>query len=892
MGKGSNLKAFVLLYLCVWLTGACMGTGDPNFSGTGYAGYAEQTAAGASPLITFNEFPPGTHISTHYADLGIFFSGDDPFITGDSDNPTSPVLSGTPKFNGIIEGCFIVPQNPDPNTCDPNLIAAVSWFSLDAGFFNETGTTHLEWFDYQGAKLGEVYNSVTGIEHFVIEGIGIASWRIGMVGGDTNGYAIDNIDFEPAPLVEFWKEDGNPDCVSESNEIVYQICFNFISGQSIEDAYIVDWLNDWVDYPAGEAQLSFDPNEDPPFMMLPPDPYYTPRPEHCYTWFLGDISPNDSGCVNLTVVVNDQAVPGEYLHNVAELYGVVLVPSPSDPNILIPETRLIASAYVDTLVCCDPDQITTLHVDKSAVSGSNSGLDWPNAFTDLQSALERALNTTCGQIDTILVAEGTYVPGQTEDSTFALSENLALYGGYKSGGSDRNPARYQTILTGTLDPNALTRVDTVVTMADETLLDGFTITSGGEYNISGSGVDFSIINSTIEKSEDRGIRATNGNIDLQWCTIRDNDSDGVFHQGSGFTLNCENCWIRKNKGRGLYCSSSTPIVINSIVTESDLGQFGNAGIQMFNPASQPVLYNLTIAHNKSFGIAQAGGPLPDIKNSIVYHNGGPALAGFSADQAASYCCIEDCNSVNSNISVDPEFVYFAPNNVRIMSDSPCHDSGLTLQESYAQVDMDSRTRVLGTAVDRGAYEIECEDTSNSFDTNHDGLLNYAEFNAFSQAWLSRDPNDPSLPSDPNFIDPNDFTNWNPSCDLNGDYTVNLPDIITFIDDAPWCWQACWLTEETYMEMLISGGSEQQMVMQDVGLAVPSAVIPAQAGIQLDESAVQPVTDQLAQLTKSIVLLEQIWLEAPDIRQEIDLEDWNEFMDTLYQQLVDLYMESD
>jgi hypothetical protein len=36
------------------------------------------------------------------------------------------------------------------------------------------------------------------------------------------------------------------------------------------------------------------------------------------------------------------------------------------------------------------------------------------------------------------------------------------------------------------------------------------------------------------------------------------------------------------------------------------------------------------------------------------------------------------------------------------------------------------------------------------------MITYQEFAIFSRAWLSRDPNDPSLPADPNLIDPNDL----------------------------------------------------------------------------------------------------------------------------------------
>lgn len=649
-------------------------------------------------------------------------------------------------------------------------------------------------------------------------------------------------------IMEFWKDDGieEPNCVSENDEIVYQICFDNAFGDVLQEAFVVDWLPDEVDYPAGADHYVFDGNS---IQFVEGDPGYTPRPEHCYVWDLEQIDPNTSDCLELSVVVNDTAVPGEYLHNVAELYGLVWVPDPNDPNDLIPQTQLVARAYVDTFVCCD-GEVTMLYVDQNA-AGTETGLNWGNAFTDLQDALARALDTTCGQVDTILVAQGNYVPGESENDIFALSENLSLYGGFPTGGCDfidRNPKQYKTVLTGFIDPN--TRADTVVTMADETLLDGFTITKSSQdgQGIFASNADFYIEQCKIEENFGYGAYTEDSNATFQWCYVTDNKRDGIRHSGSGYVLTLENCWIQRSQRYGIVCTNSTPTVRNSIITESDLANEGRAGIFMGNPAGQPVLQNVTCAHNKTFGIWQAGGALPSLQNCIVYHNGGPALAGFSADDAASYCCIEDCNSVNNNINLDPEFVYFDPNNVRIKMDSPCHDSGLTLQENYVQVDMDNRTRVLGTAVDRGAYEIECEDTSNSFDANHDGLVNLYEFSAFSRAWLSRDPNDPSLPSDPNLIDPNDFTNWNPACDLNEDYTVSLPDIVMFIDEAPWLWRACWLTDDSLFEMLVLSGGESML------MAMPLESLSAESGfaVPVELEAENPYADMSTAEVVSLV----------------------------------------
>ena len=117
--------------------------------------YQTQQAAREAPLITFSEFPGGTYITDQYADIGIIFGGDSPYIGPDGSNPTSPVLR-TSNFLGDIEGYFV---NPNDGVSP----ATVSWFSLDAGYFDQTNSTRIEWFDLDNNKLGDVTNSVTGI---------------------------------------------------------------------------------------------------------------------------------------------------------------------------------------------------------------------------------------------------------------------------------------------------------------------------------------------------------------------------------------------------------------------------------------------------------------------------------------------------------------------------------------------------------------------------------------------------------------------------------------------------------------------------------------------------------------------------------------------------------
>ena len=57
-------------------------------------------ASASDELLTFDEYPIGTTISDQYQNQGVIFDPDShgewPFISGDTDNPTSPSVSGVP----------------------------------------------------------------------------------------------------------------------------------------------------------------------------------------------------------------------------------------------------------------------------------------------------------------------------------------------------------------------------------------------------------------------------------------------------------------------------------------------------------------------------------------------------------------------------------------------------------------------------------------------------------------------------------------------------------------------------------------------------------------------------------------------------------------------------
>ncbi|MEJ5260519.1 MAG: choice-of-anchor Q domain-containing protein [Anaerohalosphaeraceae bacterium] len=663
-------------------------------------------------------------------------------------------------------------------------------------------------------------------------------------------------------------------CVGPGDTLTYTLQWQNVGTEDAQDAVLVDYLPKGVDY---DPVLSLEP------LVL--DPNYNPA-DHTYTWHLGTIPAGSSGSRQLRVTVTERAEPGMPMRNRAVLTS----------------SLGLVSAEWDTRVCCWSGE-EVIYVDRRA-KGADVGTRWRDAYTDLRRALARAA-VGCGC--EIWVAQGEYDPGRLPEETFVIPAGVRVYGGFagnESSRQQRNPKKYKTILTDAADAE---RNETVVRMMNNSFLDGFTITGadnpeGPSYGIYGSGVDFSLANCIVENNADFGIRAINGNIILEWCYVRNNGSDGIRHSGEGYTLSMSNCWVMKQMRNGVFCQSSTPRIFNSIISESDLSEFGNAGVRMINPTNPPVLHNLTMAYNRNVGLSFVDNRTlsdpndkdwPEVQNCILWYNnrGGEQVSGFGREHIY-YSCIYDPNHPqgnftpdgNGNISVEPKFAYEDPNNVRILYDSPCKDAGNPYLEYEGQTDMDHQERVYGAAVDMGAYEVHCEDISNPLDWNADGLVNFFEFSSFAHAWLSRDPNDPSI-TDPNLVDPNDFIGWNPVWDLNGNYAVGLSDLILFTNETPWLWKACWLDIEQIQGMGSGGGDMLLMGGDFMGLK------DMQSASEAIEQPEVSIEGRISHLQEAIAFLERIWREDPEMQKDIDAEVWKNFMDTVYQGLLELQADS-
>jgi hypothetical protein len=178
-----------------------LGTANPLYAPATYGGGA------GSPTVTFDGYftgqalgnaascPAGAALSgcvvgSPTGPLSLAAAAPNAFIASDGANPTSPVLSGTPTFNGAIAILFSID---------------VAGVGLEGGFFNAVGGTSIQAFSRAGALLGSVSNTGTGIEFLgLVSDTGaneIAGLLFSLVGPEPAGFAIDNLRFGAAGQV-------------------------------------------------------------------------------------------------------------------------------------------------------------------------------------------------------------------------------------------------------------------------------------------------------------------------------------------------------------------------------------------------------------------------------------------------------------------------------------------------------------------------------------------------------------------------------------------------------------------------------------------------------------------------------------------------------------------
>jgi hypothetical protein len=108
------------------------------------------------------------------------------FITSDGSNPTSPVLSGEPLFEGPIPGHFVVPGT--------NTSTTVNELELELDYIDNPGSVEI----VAHLANGQTRNAIAdhlGIDQISMATRGIASFTVQKVNTEEAGFAIDNLGF-------------------------------------------------------------------------------------------------------------------------------------------------------------------------------------------------------------------------------------------------------------------------------------------------------------------------------------------------------------------------------------------------------------------------------------------------------------------------------------------------------------------------------------------------------------------------------------------------------------------------------------------------------------------------------------------------------------------------
>ncbi len=161
---------------------------SPDSSSSEPTDRSQEALAVPAGAITFSEFSVGTYITTQYQTRGVVFSGDSPFITTDGSNPTSPALSGTPRFQGEIRGRFVDGRTGAAKTVDS--------FTLDVGYIDSPGSVKVIVYAASGSRLGTLSVDSRGMVRIRSSFARAASFLVKALSNEPAGFAIDNLSFQ------------------------------------------------------------------------------------------------------------------------------------------------------------------------------------------------------------------------------------------------------------------------------------------------------------------------------------------------------------------------------------------------------------------------------------------------------------------------------------------------------------------------------------------------------------------------------------------------------------------------------------------------------------------------------------------------------------------------
>ena len=333
--------------------------------------------------------------------------------------------------------------------------------------------------------------------------------------------------------------------------------------------------------------------------------------------------------------------------------------------------------------------------------GMSDGSSWQNAFTDLQDGLSAARSGG----SEIWVADGTYTPtdGTDRSASFEMAEGVHVYGGFAGFETERGQRDLtvgSTVLSGDIGRAGVLSDNSyhVVTGADGSLLDGFTVTLGVANGSAFSG------------ESDKGGGMLNRDVSpiVRNCVF---DRNSATRGGGIYNLRgspqIQNVTFSRNTaqqdGGGMDSFDGAPILHNCVFIDNRAMLLGGA---VENTYGMPTFVNCTFARNR----AEAGGAIasedsfPSVTNCILWGNlatfepatqqrgdredprvgshqiydgpGAFTTVSFSCIDQDGYAATQDAYGYvnNGNLRENPTFLPGSLGNVSLAQGSPCIDA--------------------------------------------------------------------------------------------------------------------------------------------------------------------------------------------------------------------------
>ncbi|WP_309789414.1 beta strand repeat-containing protein, partial [Filimonas zeae] len=197
-------------------------------------------------------------------------------------------------------------------------------------------------------------------------------------------------------------------------------------------------------------------------------------------------------------------------------------------------------------------------------------------------------------------------------------------------------------------------------------------------------------------------------------------SGGAFHIAGSSSIQFKNCameaCVSSAYGAVGHINSSGAVV--KILNSRVIGSYqpANTGVLLIDNGTLDVV-NSTISGNKSIAVSGVSGTTIHIFNSIIYGNGGGVSA--SGNYNAMYSTIQGAtaDATEHITNADPLFVNsnnyntapFAGGDYRLQPTSPVVNGGydsIYHANDTVTTDLAGNSRLMGTAIDQGAYELQ------------------------------------------------------------------------------------------------------------------------------------------------------------------------------------------